>query len=551
MPPTLLLDPSRLALDLIRADSSSITVLMATTATSASCPLCDGLSARRHSRYVRTLADLPWHGVAVSVQLTVRRFFCETAACSRRIFVERLPGIVAPYARRTARLAEAFELIGFALGGEAGARVLRRLAMAGSPGTLWVALLRTIRRGALADHEDPRVLGVDDFAFRRGHRYGTILVDLERHCVVDLLPDRKPETVITWLEEHAAPEVISRDRGGSYGEAARRGAPDATQVADRFHLTKNLVETLERVFLRHRAALTTAAASPAEDCMSHETTPPDDAMYRGKRACARAWERRMEEASIQRHAPRVARYHQVHALRSTGMSITEIARQVGVARKTVSADLTLDQPPERKRSMRNPKERVLAPYEPYLYTRWQEGCHNGLQLWREIRERGYSSSRGSVARFVAALRRASPQALPRSSVIQPHGPSARRVAFLVVQRPERLDEEETAYLTRLRAQDEVMEAACRLGQAFAQMVRDRHGAQLDGWIEEAKACGIDELARFAVGLRTDEAAVRAGLTLVWSNAQVEGHVNRLKLIKRAMYGRANFDLLRQRVLHPG
>jgi transposase len=243
----------------------------------------------------------------------------------------------------------------------------------------------------------------------------------------------------------------------------------------------------------------------------------------------------MEEASIQRHAPRVARYHQVHALRSKGMTIAEIARQLGVARKTVYADLQLDQPPERKRPMRNPAERVLAPYEPYLYTRWQEGCHNGLQLWREICERGYRHSRASVAHFVAALRCAGPGHAPSTGTTSGPTPSARRVALLVVQRPERRDEEEVAYLTRLRAQDETMDLACRLGQEFAQMVREREGIRLDGWIEQAKASGIDELARFATGLLTDEAAVRAGMTLVWSNAQVEGHVNRLKLTKRAMY----------------
>jgi len=203
-------DPSRLRLDVLRVDGSAITVLMATTPTIAACPLCGIGSSRVHSRYVRTLADLPWHGIAVSVQLTVRRFICETESCIRRIFGERLPGIVAPYARRTARLSEAFELIDFALGGEAGARVLHRLAIASSPDTL----LRVIRAASLDEHADPRILGVDDVAFRRGHRYGTILVDLERHCVIDPLRDRKSETLIVWLEEHATPEIISRDRGG-------------------------------------------------------------------------------------------------------------------------------------------------------------------------------------------------------------------------------------------------------------------------------------------------------------------------------------------------
>jgi transposase len=492
-----------------------------------------------HSRYVRTLVDLPWHGIAVSVQLTVRRFVCETESCPRRIFGERLPGIVAPYARRTARLNEAFEVIGFALGGEAGARVLHRLAMVGSPNTL----LRTIRAAALDGHADPRVLGVDDFAFRRGHRYGTILVDLERHCVVDLLADRKPETLIAWLEQHAAPEVISRDRGGGYGEAARRGAPDATQVADRFHLTKNLVEALERVFLRHRSALKRAALPPAED---HEPAERPDSseeqMYRGKRRCARNWEQRCEEASIQRHAAHVARYDHVRALHSKGVAIAEIARRVGVARKTVYVYLRMDHPPERKRPMRNPKERILAPYEPYLLKRWEEGCRNGLQLWREITEQGYAYSRASVARFVAQFRREGAGAVTRSRITGGQGPPARRVALLTVQQPERLDAEETAYLVAVQAQDQTIDLACRLAQAFAQMVRERQGARLDAWIAEAQASGIDELARFAASLLTDEAAVRAGLTLVWSSGQVEGNVNRL--IKRQMYGRANFDLLR-------
>jgi transposase len=499
-----------------------------------------------HSRYGRTLADLPWLGVAVSVQLTVRRFVCGNADCIRRVFGERLPGIVAPYARRTARLSEAFELIGFALGGEAGARVLHRLAMVGSPDTL----LRTIRAAALDGHDDPRILGVDDFAFRRGHRYGTILVDLERRWVIDLLPDRKPETLIAWLEQHAHPEIISRDRGGSYGEAARRGAPDAVQVADRFHLTKNLVEALERFFLRHRSVLKNAAILPTE---GHEPSErpdsPEEQIDRGKRACARNWEQRVEEVSVQRHASHVARYDEVHALHTKGVAIAEIARRVGVARKTVYVYLRMDHPPERKRPMRNPKERVLAPYEPYLLKRWEEGCRNGLQLWREIKNQGYTYSRASVARFVAQLRGEGAGAATRSRITHGQGPPARRVALLVVQHPERLDEEGTVYLTTVRAQDQRIDQACRLAQAFAEMVRDRQGARLDAWVADVQASGIDELARFAAGLLTDEAAVRAGLTLVWSNGQVEGHVNRLKLLKRQMYGRANFDLLRQRVLH--
>ena len=235
--------------------------------------------------------------------------------------------------------------------------------------------------------------------------------------MIDLLPDRKPGTLIAWLEQHAHPQVISRDRGGGYGEAVRRCAPDAVQVADRFHLTKNLVEALERFFLRHRSALKDVATIIAEErAPTKRSDLSHNEMYRGKRTSPQTSAQRAEEASVQRHAPHVARYQEVHVLHEKGVSIAEIARRVGVARKTVYVYLRMDRPPERKRPVRNPNDRVLAPYEPYLLTRWEEGCRNGLQLWREIQERGYVYSRASVARFVAQLRRERPGATTRSGI---------------------------------------------------------------------------------------------------------------------------------------
>ena len=422
--------------------------------------------------------------------------------------------------------------------------------MRGSPDTV----LRAVRAATVDGGPMPRVLGIDDFAFRRGHRYGTMLVDLERHRVIDLLPDRKPETVVAWLEQHGTPEIISRDRGGGYAEAAKQGAPGATQVADRFHLTKNLVESLETPFLRKRSVLKQVAALVAEErAPPEEDALPRDAMYQGKRNSPQNWQRRAEEESLKRHANHVARYERVRALHQRGADIADIARTVGMSRRTVYRYVRMDGPPERKRPGRRPGNRVLAPYEPYLLKRWREGCHNGVKLWREIRELGFAYSVTNVSRFLAHLRREGrpphPVGKKGTAVSSTQGPTPRRVAFLCIAQDTDLEEEDVAYLKCLRTEDESVERACHLVQDFMQMLRDRPGERLDDWIEQARESGIDELRRFATGLVADHAAVQAGLTLVWSNGQVEGQVNRLKLLKRQMYGRANFDLLRQRVLH--
>ncbi|CCF83922.1 ISL3 family transposase [Nitrolancea hollandica] len=245
--PTQLLIPPELHVDALTAAQGIITITAHTTALTARCPHCQQSSSHLHSHYVRVLADVPWCGVPVRLQVTVRRFRCRNAACRQRIFAERLDDVATVYARRTDRLSAALELIGFALGGEAGARLATGLGFDTSPDTL----LRVVRQA-----DDPigfpvTVCGVDDWAWRKGHRYGTLLVDLERHRVVDLLPDRSAAGFAAWLQRHPSIAVISRDRGESYAVGATQGAPDAVQVADRFHLVKNLGETLERVLKRH------------------------------------------------------------------------------------------------------------------------------------------------------------------------------------------------------------------------------------------------------------------------------------------------------------
>src|SRR5919107_2170800 len=260
---SLLADPQAIHLEKIIQHHSSLTLVVKAVRTEAECPRCHRSSTRVHSYYTRTIADLPWHGVAVQLNLRTRRFRCKNSLCTKRIFCERLPRMVAYYGRKTVRMNEALQLIGFLMGGEAGSRATSKLAMPTSPDTL----LRRVRQAELSATSTPRVLGVDDFAFRRAQRYGTILVDLERRLVIDLLPDREAETLSTWLSKHKGVEVISRDRAPAYALGAALCAPKAVQVADRFHLVKNMQEVLEKLLMRQNRFLRTqtlaAPRSPA------------------------------------------------------------------------------------------------------------------------------------------------------------------------------------------------------------------------------------------------------------------------------------------------
>jgi transposase len=536
----LLPDRSHIRLETWNLDPahSAITLTLRAYRITACCPLCGRRSKRVHSRYERTLADLPWGAYAVTIRLRVRRLFCRNTRCERCIFTERLPGIALPWARRTRRLDTRLTALGLALGGRAGVRLGAKLGLAASRNTL----LRRVRQAPVPPAVTRSALGVDDWALRKRVTYGTILVDLEHRRPVALLPDREAGTLAAWLRAHPGVAVIARDRSGAYAKGARSGAPEAVQVADRFHLLQNLAEMLEVVFTVHTKHLRTVDQARREAMGKNgDLLPPAEP------------QKRAEFLAGARHERRKAQHEQVWALHRQGWSGDRIALRLGISRRTVSRHLRSEAFPERRTRSDAGRSR-LDPWQSVVIEHWNEGRRNGCTLLRELQRLGY---RGSYATLMYYLRRL--KALQGSAVPDRSRPvlaavalrrelTPRTAAWTVLRREERRSAQDREVLAELRQCNPELDEAIALAEEFAALVRGREPERLDPWLQRAQDGTIVSLRRFAKRLSADYEAVRAAVTLSWSNGPVEGQINRLKMLKRTMYGRAGLDLLGRRFL---
>ena len=478
-----------------------------------------------HSRYERRLADTAIGGQEVQVQLAVRRFFCRNDDCPKATFAEQVPGLTVRHGRLTAGLAAALGVIALALGGRAGARLAGRLALQVSRSTL-IRLIRALPDPGMA--QAPRVLGVDEFALRRGHRYGTVLVDVAARRPVDVLPERSADSFAAWLTAHPGAEVICRDRAGGYADGGARGAPLAVQVADRWHLWHNLGEAAERAVARHRGCLAAAAAR------DESASVPEQA-FAAPPAAARAGP--IAKRTRQRHAV-------VHQMLAQGHSISALTAELGLARNTIRRFARADDPEQLL--VNDGTGRLPASWPSTLATcisGGTPGAPTRQPCWREIQARGYRGGYSLVRDYLAPLRGQATVPAP-----PPQPPAVKKATSWITSDPRRLTSDETTQLAAILHSCPELAALRQHVAAFAELMTQRRGRHLEKWITAVSDSGPAELRSFVTGLRRDQDAVTAGLTLPWNSGVVEGHVNRIKMLKRQMYGRANPDLLRRRIL---
>jgi transposase len=518
---------SGLRVDGVVSHANRVLIRAAVETGQAPCSVC-GVSARRvHSSYQRQLVDPAIAGREATIELTVRRFFCDNTGCGRKTFVEQVAGLTTRFGRRTTTTQRLVTAVAFALGGRAGSRLLNWLAIPAGRMTL----IRAIRTAPEPTPATPRALGVDDFALRRRHVYGTVLIDMHTRRPVDVLRDRTAATLAAWLIAHPGVEVICRDRAGGYAEGASQGAPEAIQVADRWHLWRNLGDAVETVVIAHRgdlaepplAAEPSTAATQPHDRAQPPTVRPDTQL--NTRTCER--------------------YATIQDLLQRGLSRTAIAHHLRLDRQTVRrfANATCVDELLVHISRRGS---IIDAFQPYLHQRWNEGCTDAAVLYQEIRQRGFTGSDQTVRRYVRPLRTIT-TALP----VPAAAPKTRHVAQWIMTDPANLDPDDQARLDAISQRSPAIQALIDHVRGFATMMRKLTGTRdLPQWIASVQTSDLNGLRSFANGIQRDLAAVTNGLSLSYSSGPVEGHVNRIKTIKRQMYGRANFDLLRRRILAP-
>ncbi|MGP4088807.1 ISL3 family transposase [Streptomyces sp. KR55] len=484
------------------------------------CPDCGLGSARVHSRYCRTLADVAFGGRPVLIGLSVRRLFCDSPDCGRRTFAEQVAGLTTRYQRRSPLLQHLVEMAGVLLAGRGGSRLLQILKVPLSRTSVLFHLMRL----PLPSAATPRVLGVDDFALY-ADVYGTLLVDADTRLPIELWAGRDAEQLAAWLRTHPGVEVVCRDGSLVYRQGITDGAPEAVQVSDRFHLWQGLSKRIGDIAAAHRGCLPAAVPEP-------ELAPP---------AANPAGPSDQADTPARRHAKRL--FEAVHAVTGTGRSLNAAARELGLNRRTVRKYARAATWQECVRTTRTRRPTSLDPCLEYLRQRWEEGEHTATVLHQEIVAKGYRGHYQRVKMAVAPLRRGLLINTPRE-----RPPSPREVARWITTAPARRSLHAAEGLRRLLEHCPELDRTHDLVRQFAAMLDARDASSLPDWLEQLTTARLPALASLAKAIREDQPAVVQGITTPFSSGVNEGRITDLKLQKRIMAGRAGVRLLRHRVI---
>jgi len=465
------------------------------------------------------------------------RWKCRNEQCARKTFAETL-AIALPFARKTRRVGELVRLFGHAAGGRVSERLLTRLGMPVSDNAIVRQLKSHVRKQR--KNEPLRAIAIDDWSWRKGFRYGTIVVDLERRTVADVLKSRSAQGTADWLKQHPEIEFVSRDRCGFYAQGIRKGAPSARQVADRFHLMQNLRESIER----EMTSVSRGAGRPRLRAVAGD---------------------RHEVVRRQSRLSRQALFVNAKRMHAAGRTFGDIAVEMGVDRRTVAKWVALDDLPDRQRSTIKPSSPLY--FQEFLERRWTAGDRSGRRLFHDVRNRGYIGSFSHLERLLSTWRKGAPPGQtpapppqPRPAKVEPLGEtpaidpttgwqiSPMVAASLCMKPTPTLTPSEAAKVRALKEASPSFVVMRRLAMRFRGLLQGANPSKLDRFLHDARRSGLPSMQQFARTLMRDVQAVRNAITEPWSSGQAEGQINRLKTLKRAMYGRAGIELLRARML---
>lgn len=501
------------------------TIGLASHQKSVTCPQCGTVSHKLHSYYNRRIRDLPAFDNKVIIRLKSRKFHCTNPDCDRKIFTERFPDHFSSHQRVSDRLGQKLFKIALIVGGNAGSKLSHTLNIPVSASTL----IRQIHRAEIPKEQISEAVGIDDWAFRKGVNYGTAIIDPNKRRVIDLLPDRETDTVASWLREKSHIKVVTRDRYSHYAKGVTKGLPEAVQVADRWHLLKNMGEALKKLLTRTRQELRRENREAVFKSQSDE-----------KVNIPKPLSKPQETQSVQNHRDLLLK--QIKEMHSEGTSIRQIAQTFSMSRVTIRKYLRLDNAPRKNEGKTN-----IQQFLSYIYRRMHDDKDiQVIQLWKEVTEMGYNGSR-SV--FYERLKDyVKPKDRSRLPDLMDVSWQPAKVSVMLYQKEELLSRRDKKLLRGLIRKSAVIAVASKLTKEFRVMMETRQGDNLKDWVNKVQRSEVHELKGFAKSLLNDYQAVKNALTLNWSNGPVEGQINKLKTIKRQMYGRAGFDLLRKKVI---